>query len=107
MMTATMSYKIAAAIAAIFPLGVLLGFFFPTGMKMLKPLVGSETSWYWALNGSFGVLTSALAVFVSIYLSISTNFYLAAICYAATVSFAFRLSSSKPTELANELAHSV
>jgi hypothetical protein len=94
MMTATMSQKIAASIIVIFPLGVLLGFFFPAGMKLVKPLVGSETSWYWALNGSFGVLISAVAVFVSIYLSISTNFYLAAVCYAGLAVFASRLVHS-------------
>lgn len=38
-------------------------------------------SWYWALNGIFGVLFSALAVFFSIYFGIATNFYIGVACY--------------------------
>ena len=41
----------------------------------------SDTPWYWALNGVFGVLFSAIAVLVSIYAGISINFYIAAACY--------------------------
>jgi hypothetical protein len=46
------------------------------------------------LNGVFGVLCSALAVFVSIQFSISTNFLLAAACYAVLVPFIRSLSAS-------------
>ncbi|HVF29538.1 MAG TPA: hypothetical protein VNA22_01160 [Pyrinomonadaceae bacterium] len=74
--------KALMCIAAIFPLGILLGFFFPSGMKLFKPLVSGDTPWFWALNGIFGVLSSATAVFISIYFGISINFYVAAICYA-------------------------
>jgi len=81
MITSAMLNKIAASIAVIFPLGVLMGFFFPTGMRIVQSARSAETPWYWALNGIFGVFCSALAVFFSIYFGISTNFYIAAICY--------------------------
>lgn len=83
--------KALAAIALIFPLGILLGFFFPTGMRLVKAAQAAETPWYWALNGVFGVLCSALAVFISIYFGISVNFYIAAACYAALVFCLYRL----------------
>jgi hypothetical protein len=41
----------------------------------------AETPWYWALNGIFSVLCSALAVFISIYLGISVSLYVGAACY--------------------------
>jgi hypothetical protein len=63
-------------------MGILLGFFFPVGMKVFRPLAEKDTPWFWALNGIFGVLCSAIAVFISIYFGISKNFYIAAICYA-------------------------
>jgi hypothetical protein len=50
---------------------------------MLKLSAAGETPWYWALNGIFGVLCSAIAVFISIYGGISINFYIGAVCYAA------------------------
>ena len=74
--------KAVICVIAIFPLGILLGFFFPSGMRLFKPLVAGDTPWFWALNGIFGVLSSALAVFISIYFGISVNFYIAATCYA-------------------------
>jgi SAM-dependent methyltransferase len=80
MITSAMLKKIVVSVIVIFPLGMLMGLFFPTGMRLVKG--DSETPWYWALNGIFGVLCSALAVFFSIYFGISTNFYIAACCYA-------------------------
>ena len=85
MITSPMSAKIVAAIAVISPMGVILGFFFPTGMRLVRAVGSAGTPWYWALNGVFGVLASATAVFVSIFLGVSTNFYLAAGCYGLLV----------------------
>ena len=83
MITSAIIYKVIASIMVISPLGVLMGFFFPTGMRLVRSANAPETPWYWSLNGIFSVLSSALAVFISIYISISTNFYIAAVCYAA------------------------
>jgi hypothetical protein len=77
--------KIGIAVVLLFPLGLLFGCFFPMGMRVVRSISSRETPWYWALNGIFGVFCSALAVFISIYLSISTNFYLGALCYAALI----------------------
>ena len=81
LLTASMRIKILASIAALFPMGIVLGFFFPTGMRLARQLDDTATPWYWALNGVFGVLCSALAVFVSIYVGITANFVLSAVCY--------------------------
>lgn len=83
MITQPIGTKGLLCVVSIFPLGILFGSFFPTGMKMFKPLVADDTPWFWALNGIFGVLSSALAVFVSIYFGISVNFFIAALCYLA------------------------
>ncbi len=77
--------KIGASVAVIFPMGLLMGLFFPTGMRLAKSMAAEETPWYLALNGIFGVLCSALAVFISIYIGVSVNFYIAAICYSAVL----------------------
>jgi spermidine synthase len=81
MQASSMFLKIMASILILFPMGILLGFFFPTGMKFARLSSEKEMPWYWALNGIFGVLCSALAVFISIYAGISMNFFLAALCY--------------------------
>jgi spermidine synthase len=81
MITSAMLIKIVVSVLVIFPLGILMGFFFPTGMRLVKSVTATETPWYWALNGIFSVLCSALAVFISIYFGISANFYIATLCY--------------------------
>ena len=55
MVTAGLEAKIAAAVAVVFPLGLIMGMFFPTGMRLAKSLCPMDTPWYWALNGIFGV----------------------------------------------------
>lgn len=88
LLVAPMAQRIAAVVALIFPLGVLLGLFFPTGMRLARaahPAADAQTPWFWALNGIFGVLCSAVAVFISIYHAVSTNFVIGAACYAALV----------------------
>jgi hypothetical protein len=77
--------KIVASVAVIFPMGLLMGMFFPTGMRLAKSVCPGDTPWFWALNGIFGVLFSAIAVLISIYAGISANFYIAAGCYAAVL----------------------
>jgi len=81
LVASSISEKVAGAVLVIFPVGILLGFFFPIGMRLARNADAGDTPWYWALNGVFGVLFSALAIFVSIYFGISRNFYIAAFLY--------------------------
>ncbi len=87
LITSAMITKIVATIALVMPMGVLMGFFFPIGLRLMKRQAAGECPWFWALNGIFGVLCSAAAVFISIYIGITVNFVLAGICYAS-VTFA-------------------
>ncbi|MBN1901599.1 hypothetical protein JW926_09785, partial [Candidatus Sumerlaeota bacterium] len=83
--TASFLSKTIVSVGIIIPLGIIMGMFFPIGMRLAKSVCHSDAPWYWALNGIFGVLCSALAVFVSIYAGISINFYIASSCYALTI----------------------
>jgi hypothetical protein len=76
-----MLVRIVSSVATIVPLGMLLGVSFPVGMRLVRISRMAETPWYWALNGVFSVLCSALTVFISIYFSISTSLYVGALCY--------------------------
>jgi hypothetical protein len=84
-----------ASIAAIAPLGVALGLFFPVGMGLAKQQQMPETPWFWALNGVFGVLASARAFFVAIYFSVSVNFLLGAFCYLALIPLLTRMVTAR------------
>jgi hypothetical protein len=64
---------------------ILLGFFFPTGMRMVAALSAPAMAWMWGVNGASGVLGSIIAVGVSIWAGIQVNLLLAAALYAALV----------------------
>ena len=83
--TESIPLRVVVSVALLFPLGLFLGLFFPTGMRLARERGEESTAWYWALNGVFGVLCSAVAVLVSIYAGISMNFYASAVCYALIV----------------------
>lgn len=75
--------RAALSVGLIGPLGFLMGFCFPMGMRLVQAIRhdAEVTPWYWALNGIFGVLSSSLAIMISIYTGISTNFMIAVVLY--------------------------
>jgi len=83
--TADLTTRILASLALVLPLGLLLGCFFPLGMRFARQSGAGEAPWYWALNGVFGLLSSTVAVFVSVFVGVSMNFRVSAICYASLV----------------------
>src|SRR5262249_16343137 len=74
--------RAAAAVLVIAPLGVLLGFGFPTGMRLVNAIDPRPTPWFWAINGAAGVLAASIAVAVNITFSINVSIWLGAACYA-------------------------
>ncbi|HXO22569.1 MAG TPA: hypothetical protein VOA87_21820 [Thermoanaerobaculia bacterium] len=80
---ASLSLKVALVSALTVPAGVLLGFCFPVGMRLVRSRSAAAMSWMWGLNGAFGVLGSVLAVVLSMTFGISRCFLLAALCYLA------------------------
>lgn len=87
METAGLLPRIGACVALFAPLGVLLGFCYPTGMRLVQATRTAETPWYWALNGICGVFCSALAVAISIHAGIVVTLYCGTACYAALLLF--------------------
>jgi hypothetical protein len=95
MVPAPMAAKISAALIMIIPMGAMMGMCFPAGMRIINPAKTPGTPWYWALNGIFGVLCSALAVFISIYSGISTNLVISALCYFSLIYFMPRMGEAE------------
>ena len=63
------------------PAGFLMGFGFPTGMRLVSAINTSPTPWFWGINGAAGVLAAGVAVFTSIAFSIDTTLSIGAACY--------------------------
>jgi hypothetical protein len=77
--------RIIASILFIMPFGLIMGMFFPTGLKLTRKMGFTDTAWFWALNGVFGTVASGIAVYTSIHFGISTTIFFAAACYIIAV----------------------
>jgi spermidine synthase len=73
--------RASMSLLAIVPAGVLMGFGFPTGMRLVNQVDTRPTPWFWAVNGAAGVLAASLAVTVSVAFSINIALWIGAACY--------------------------
>jgi hypothetical protein len=84
----TTSVRILAAVALLFPAGLMMGMAFPLGMKLAAGRASDLTAWFWGLNGAASVMASVLSVCIALTWSISTAFWVGWLCYvAAFVAF--------------------
>jgi hypothetical protein len=86
-----LAVRIAVSLAVVLPLGFLLGFAFPTGMKLVEAIDADPTPWFWGINGATGVLASVLAVIVSLSFGIRFTISLAGLCYLGLIPAALWL----------------
>jgi spermidine synthase len=73
--------RIGLCVAFIAPAGILLGFGFPTGMRLISSIDRRPTPWFWGINGAAGVLASIGSVVLSIALGIKATLMVGAVCY--------------------------
>ena len=88
---ATLPWRALASVAVIFPAGLLMGFGFPTGMRLVTRLDARLTPWLWGVNGASGVLAAGIAVACSIGFSIDVTIRVGGVCYAVLLLFALLL----------------
>ena len=77
----TLLVRILVSLAAIVPSGLMMGFGFPTGMRLVNAVDTRPTPWFWAVNGAAGVLAASVAVATSISFSINASLWVGAVCY--------------------------
>jgi hypothetical protein len=63
------------------PAAFLMGFGFPTGMRLVSAISTGPTPWFWGINGAAGVMAASVAVVTSIAFSIDTTLRIGAACY--------------------------
>jgi len=85
--------RVLISLAAIVPSGLLMGFGFPTGMRLANAISTGPTPWFWAVNGAAGVLAASMAVASSIALSIDLSLWIGAACYILIAPIAIALAS--------------
>lgn len=86
--------RAAICMALIAPAGVLMGYGFPTGMRLVTSANDRQKPWFWGINGASGVLASAFAVACSIAYGIDTTLILGALCYLLLIPAALSLAAA-------------
>jgi hypothetical protein len=99
---AALPVRALVSVAVIVPAGLLMGFGFPTGMRLVTALDPKLTPWLWGVNGAAGVLAAGLAVASSIAFSVDTTIRVGAGCYFALLPFALLLLLPAPRAAARE-----
>lgn len=77
-----LAIRILVTVAMLTPLGLLMGFPFPLGLRLLKE-TGMEgyIPWMWGINGIGSVLGSTLTIVVAISFGLAQAMLLGAACY--------------------------
>ncbi len=87
--------RVMISVAIMSPAGLLMGFGFPTGLRLTEQFDTRATAWFWGINGAAGVLGSSIAIACNIALGIDQTLIIAGVCYALlSISF-LALSNAK------------
>lgn len=74
--------RVIVSVLIMSPVGILMGFGFPTGLRLTEQFDSRATAWFWGINGAAGVLGSSLAIAFNIALGIDKTLIVAGACYA-------------------------
>jgi hypothetical protein len=92
---ANLTARIVLCVISITPAGLLLGFGFPTGMRLIASIDSRPTPWFWGINGAAGVLASITAIAVSLALGIRATLIVGALCYFLLIPVSLALVQPK------------
>ncbi|MFB0516050.1 MAG: hypothetical protein ACETWG_05535 [Candidatus Neomarinimicrobiota bacterium] len=103
--------RLVLVVAALAPLALAMGIFFPTGVRWLDAARAEHLiPWAWGVNGFASVITTPLATIAALNLGFSAVVMLGAGCYllAAAVVFRWwaRRQANQPTPVASPIANS-
>jgi hypothetical protein len=79
--SAGLAGRAAVCVAILAPAGLLMGFGFPTGLRLTSAVDRRPSPWFWGINGAASVLSAILAVACSLAFGIGVTLLLGAACY--------------------------
>jgi hypothetical protein len=90
--------RAAITLAGLLPVGVLLGFPFPTAVKALEKVNPSFIAWAWGVNGVTSVLASIIAIVVAMQIGFTAVVCIASATYLLGLA-AYLWSARAPSAL--------
>lgn len=87
--TLPFALKVLISVALISPVGFVMGMPFPSGLTLLERAMPASLRWAWAVNAAASVLGSAAAMFLAIYLGLSTTLVIGGLLYGCALLSVF------------------
>jgi hypothetical protein len=97
---ATKQVRIVISLILLFPLGLLLGMFFPTGIKIISEDNERFIPWAWGINGCASVIGTVLSIIIAMSHGFGTVTILSVIIYAVGIAAMYRACGERSAELA-------
>jgi hypothetical protein len=79
--------RAAGVVAVLAPLSILLGFFFPLGIRVVERRAQAFVPWAWAINGGFTVIGAVLTVMLALSTGFVSVLAVAGILYLLAAAF--------------------
>ena len=95
---ASLAARVAVSVALLVPLGLVLGSFFPLGIRMAERRNPKLVPWAWAVNGCATVIGTLVAVMAGMTWSFTAVTLVALAVYAAGVSALWAVERKAPAE---------
>jgi hypothetical protein len=84
--------RILGAVALLAPPGILMGMFFPTGLRLAEGVAGASLAWCWGVNGLTSTYAAVLSIAVSISTGIASTYWLGVASYVVAAIMAIGLA---------------
>jgi spermidine synthase len=82
--------RIAVSLVLLFPLGVLMGMFFPTGIRIISVNDDRFIPWAWGINGCASVIGTVLSIIIAMSHGFNAVTILSVIIYAVGIAAMYR-----------------
>jgi hypothetical protein len=77
--------RIGLSALLLFPVGFFMGTAFPAGMERARQQENAPTAWYWGINGAFSVISSVLAIAVTIFWGVTVTLSMGLLAYVVAL----------------------
>ncbi len=86
--------RVCIAFLMIFPIGFLMGTFFPVGMRIASRSMPEMIPWFWGVNGGMSVFASVLAPILAFAVNFSFTYWVGVGMYAVAAIVFYRWKST-------------
>ncbi len=98
MLPMSLPIRVTFTVAVLAPLGLLLGMFFPLGIRQVLRLHEDLVPWAWAINGCASVTGTVLAVVLAMGIGFTGVWTISVVLYACGVAALLLATGRRPSE---------